>query len=91
MTATHPLVDSKIESMILLLEKLKAILQEHSRQKVLQEFLLYAAEKKAEEIVELAVSINQELLKTKGKTSLSYYDSFMDLAVFALFLAPELR
>ena len=91
MTATHPLIDSKIESMILLLEKLKAILQEHSRQKVLQEFLLYAAEKKAEEIVELAVSINQELLKTKGKTSLSYYDSFMDLAVFALFLAPELR
>ena len=58
MTATHPLIDSKIESMILLLEKLKAILQEHSRQKVLQEFLLYAAEKKAEEIVELAVSIN---------------------------------
>ena len=82
---------SKIESLLLLLEKLEAILLEHEHNKDMREYLLYAAEKKAEEIVELAVSLNQELLKTKNKHSLSYYDSFIDLKVFKVFLEEDLR
>ena len=82
---------SKIESLLLLLEKLEAILLEHEHNKAMREYLLYAAEKKAEEIVELAVSLNQELLKTKNKNSLSYYDSFIDLKVFKVFLEENLR
>ncbi len=81
---------SKVESLLLLLEKLEAILLEHEHNKDLREYLLYAAEKKAEEIVELAVSLNQELLKTKGKHSLSYYDSFVDLKMFRFFTEEEL-
>jgi len=39
----------------------------------------------------LAISINQELLKEKGKISLSYYDSFMNLKVFHVFSEKELK
>lgn len=53
--------------------------------------MIYAAEKKAEEIVELAISINQELLKKKGKLGLSYYESFANLAIFGLFTEEELQ
>ncbi|MBI4152177.1 DUF86 domain-containing protein [Candidatus Woesearchaeota archaeon] len=86
-------VENKIESFINLLEILKNILNEHTRQKdsSLQEYLLYAAEKKAEEIVELAVSVNQELLRGKGKISSSYYESFLDLKLFSVFSDAELR
>lgn len=84
-------IESKIESLIALMEKLKDILKEREKSKSMQEFLLYAAEKKAEESVELAISINQELLKSKGKISPSYYDSFMDLAAFNVFSEAELR
>ena len=83
-------IESKIESGIGLLEKLKDILKEHSVSKTLQEYLLYAAEKKAEEIVELAISINQELLKEKGKVALSYYESFSNLT-FLGFKEAELK
>ncbi|MBI2665250.1 DUF86 domain-containing protein [Candidatus Woesearchaeota archaeon] len=84
-------LESKIESITLLLDKLKQILQEHHKNKNMQEFLLYAAEKKAEEVVELAVSLNQEILQIKGKMGLSYYDSFIELKNFGLFTEEELR
>jgi len=86
-------VDNKIGSFVDLLDKLKNILEEHNKQKNerLREFLLYAAEKKAEEMVELAVSVNQELLRAKGKISPSYYDSFIDLKLFSVFSDAELR
>lgn len=86
-------LESKIASLLELLDKLKEILAvyKENKNKKLQEFLLFGAEKKAEEIVELAVSINQELLKEKKKISLSYYDSFIDLKIFNLFEEKELR
>lgn len=84
-------IESKLESLLELLNKLKRVLEEHKQNTKLQEFLLYAAEKKAEEVVELAISINQELLKEKSKVSLSYYDSFMDLIVFKIFSPSELK
>lgn len=86
-------VENKLESFIDLFDILKNILDEHKKQKNdrLREFLLYAAEKKAEEIVELAISVNQELLRSKGKISSSYYDSFLDLKLFSVFSEGELR
>ena len=42
-------LESKIEVMLDLLDKLKAILKEQRVNKKLEEYLLYAAEKKAEE------------------------------------------
>ena len=83
--------ESKIDSLTDLLQLLKKILEEHTKNKTLAEFLLYAAEKKAEEIVELAVSINQELLRDKGKLGLSYYDSFANLKIFSTFTPEELK
>jgi uncharacterized protein YutE (UPF0331/DUF86 family) len=84
-------IESKISSLLSLLEKLKTILKEYETNKTLKEIIFYAAEKKAEEIVELAISINQELLKEKGKISLSYYDSFIDLKSFKSFSEVELK
>lgn len=88
---TKLLVENKISSLLELLRKLKEILEEHKKNLRLQEYLLFAAEKKAEEIVELAISINQELLKEKEKISLSYYDSFMDLMILPIFKKEELK
>ena len=79
------IIENKIGNLIVLLEKLEIILKEYEKNSKLKEFLFYAAEKKAEEIVELAISINQELLKFKGKMSQSYYDSFIDLKLFGVF------
>ncbi len=84
-------LESKIEIMLDLLNKLKAILKEQRLNKKLEEYLLYAGEKKAEEIVELAISINQELLKSKEKLALSYYESFTSLSIFKLFSSEELK
>ncbi len=90
MNQNKDIIESKIENVVDLLEKLKAILMEYENNLELQEFLFYAAEKKAEEIVESATSINQELLKTKEKISSSYYDSFIDLKCFSVFDQKEL-
>ncbi len=84
------IIYSKIENIVELLKKLKDILIEYEKNQKLQEFLLYAAEKKAEEIIESAISMNQELLKRKGKLSLSYYESFIDLQCFSVFNQKEL-
>ena len=84
---------NKFESMIILLEKMGIALEELKKEKSVKryELFLFAAEKKAEEIVELATTINQELLRTKNKMSTSYYDSFIDLAVFTEFNKQELK
>ena len=84
------LIESKIEQLLALLEKLESVLKEYEKNSTLKEFLLYAAEKKAEEVVEQAVSINQELLRTKDKVSQSYYDSFLDLKIFKVFVEKDL-
>lgn len=84
------LIEDKIERLVELLEKLKDVLFEWEKNQKLKEFLFYAAEKKAEEVVELAVSINQEVLKQRGKVSLSYYESFTQLSIFKKFSLREL-
>ncbi len=87
------IIENKLLSLVTLLEKLKAILKEHDTNKNtnLKEFLLYGAQKKAEEIVELAISINQELLRSKEMLSRSYYHSFIDLEKFNAFSSEDLR
>ena len=84
-------LNNKVQSLLDLIDKLKGVLEEHKKNISLQEFLLYAAEKKAEEIVELATSINQELLRSKDKFGLSYYDSFIELKIFNVFTEDELK
>jgi len=46
---------------------------------------LAAAERWAEEIIESAININNEILKDFGKISESYYESFLELKVIDLF------
>ncbi len=84
-------IESKLDSLLNLLKKLKEILAERKINLKLKEFLLYAAEKKAEEAVELAISINQELLRNKNKIGKSYYESFTNLSVFKVFSENELK
>lgn len=84
-------IESKLDSLLDLLKKLKDILQERKTNLKLKEFLLYAAEKKAEEAVELAISINQELLRSRNKIGKSYYESFVNLEVFKVFNSDELK
>ena len=84
-------IESKLDSLSNLLKKLKEILAERKINLKLKEFLLYAAEKKAEEAVELAISINQELLRNKNKIGKSYYESFTNLSVFKVFSENELK
>lgn len=84
-------IESKLDSLLDLLKKLKEILAERKTNSKLKEFLLYAAEKKAEEAVELAISINQELLRSRNKIGNSYYESFTNLEVFKVFSESELK
>lgn len=84
-------LDNKMEAMLLLLDKMKGALAEYDQRDENAELFLFAAEKKAEEIVELATTLNQELLKTTGKISTSYHESFTDLKIFKEFTEPELK
>jgi len=70
------------------LEKLKRILNLRKEEKnpEKEEFLLLSAEKKAEEIIESSIKINQAILKEEfNHFSESYYDSFMDLEKLGIF------
>jgi len=70
------------------LSKLKRILEFRKEEgdKEKKEFLLLSAEKKAEEIIESAIKINQSILKKElNHFSESYYDSFMDLEKLEIF------
>jgi uncharacterized protein YutE (UPF0331/DUF86 family) len=84
-------IESKLDSLLELLKKLKDILAERKTNFKFKEYLLYAAEKKAEETVELAISINQELLRSRNKIGKSYYESFTNLEVFKKFSESELK
>ena len=46
---------------------------------------LAAAERWAEEIIESAININNEILKDYGKISTSYYESFLELKIIDMF------
>ena len=76
------------------LGKLKRILNFRKEEKdpEKKEFLLLSAEKKAEEIIESAIKINQTILKEEfNHFSESYYDSFMDLEKLEIFEADSLE
>ena len=85
-------LDNKIDSMMMLIDKLSTALNELQREKEpsRNELFMFAAEKKAEEIIELATSINQVLLRTKNKVSVSYHESFTQLSIFNVFTEKEL-
>lgn len=87
------IIRKKLESLSNLLEKLEEIIskRENSNEENIKEYLLFAAEKKAEECVELAITINQSLLEPKNKIADSYYESFIELKNFEKFEENELK
>ncbi|MFB6246465.1 MAG: HepT-like ribonuclease domain-containing protein, partial [Candidatus Pacearchaeota archaeon] len=87
------IIRKKLESLSNLLEKLEEIIskRENSNEKNIKEYLLFAAVKKAEECVELAITINQSLLESKNKIADSYYESFTELKNFEKFEENELK
>ncbi|PIS32172.1 hypothetical protein COT40_01420 [Candidatus Peregrinibacteria bacterium CG08_land_8_20_14_0_20_41_10] len=83
-------IEKKLEHIGQLLKKLQRVLKEWDQKE--HEFLLYAAEKMAEEIIETAISINQILLKENlNKISDSYYQSFLDLVELKVFTETEAK
>jgi hypothetical protein len=70
----NEIIEQKIENLTQLLSKPDIIPEKRTEinetDEELSEYLLYAAEKKAEECVELAISINQGILKSKNLTIL---------------------
>ncbi len=88
---TENIVQEKIDFIAKTLKVLKDILQKRQENILLKDYLFFAAQKKAEEIVESAISLNQELLKTYFKhLSGSYYESFVDLKRMEIFEEEEL-
>lgn len=86
------LIREKLESLSEILETLKEILEKRKKsQKEIKKYLLFAAEKKAEECIELAITINQEILESKNKIANSYYESFTELKKFEIFEEDELK
>ncbi|MBI5755040.1 hypothetical protein HZA41_02375 [Candidatus Peregrinibacteria bacterium] len=79
------IIQEKIAFITETLKILKDILEKRKKS-LLKEYLLFAAEKKAEEIIESAISINQEILKNHCyHLSKSYYESFIDLKKLYIF------
>jgi uncharacterized protein YutE (UPF0331/DUF86 family) len=78
-----------------MLEALKELGESLERQKKNdnnERFFFYAAERKAEEVVETAISINNMILMEKvGKPADSYYLSFTDLEALHIFTEKELE
>ncbi len=88
---TKIIIEEKLEFIQETLLTLKDILRKREKHPPFSEYLLFAAEKKAEEIIESAISINQEILKSNFlKLSSSYYDSFIDLKKLKVFKNQEL-
>lgn len=57
-----------------------------------KEYLFFAAQKKTEEIIEAAITINQKILKDNfGHISPTYFDSFKDLKKLSSFTDVELE
>lgn len=89
---TEITIQEKINFIVETLKTLKDILKKRKQYKQFEQYLLFAAEKKAEEIVESAISINQELLKNYFQhISESYYESFIDLQKTKIFSEDELK
>lgn len=87
---TNFIIQEKIEFIEKTLRMIKDILKKRAIS-TLKDYLLFAAEKKAEEIIESAISMNQEMLKKYHKhLSKSYYESFLDLRKLKIFSDDEL-
>ncbi len=88
---TQQIIKEKMDFITKTLKVLQDILDKR-KESPYADYLLFAAEKKAEEIIESAVSLNQELLKTHfDHLSGSYYESFTDLMKTKLFSEAELK
>lgn len=86
------LVTKKLNYMADALRDLKDALGLYYRDKENERFYYYAAQKKAEEIVESAISVNQIILMDKlSKQSENYYKSFSDLAPLKIFSHSRLE
>ena len=73
---------AKLQNLIEVLELLRAILETHDRERdrSKQEMIFFGAEKKGEEIIELATRINRMVLSAYFQTaSKDYYSSFVEL------------
>lgn len=69
------------------LDSLRIILKKYQDEKKDEEkkILLAALERKAEECVETAIKLNQQVLEAKGKIAESYYSSFIELKILKMF------
>lgn len=89
---TQLIIQEKINFISESLKQIADILKKRTETTLLSEYLLLAAEKKAEELIESAISINQEILKTHfDYLSNSYYESFIDLEKLKIFSPEELK
>lgn len=88
---SNEIIQEKINFITQTLKIVKDILEKREKSPY-AEYLLFAAEKKTEETIEAAISLNQELLKTHfNHLSNSYYESFADLKKLHVFSADELK
>lgn len=87
---TQHIIIKRIDFIINSLTRLKDVLKKQ-KDSLLKEYLLLASERIAEEIVESAISINQEILNQFfDHISNSYYESFIDLKKLETFTEKEL-
>ncbi len=84
------LIKAKLEFIINALEVLRRAIKKAEESSPDTDLYLFAAEKKAEEIVESAISINQEILFGGNKVGKNYYDTFIDLKSLNIFSESEL-
>lgn len=86
------LATKKLTYIVDALKELKEALEHYHNDKENERFYYYAAQKKAEEIVESAISVNQMILMEKlNMQSDNYYKSFTDLEPLEIFTASELE
>jgi len=79
-------IKGKFTHMVEAMKEMAEALQIYLKKETQNRFYFYAAEKKAEEIVDCAISINKYILYDDlGKSSKSYYDSFIDLKKIEIF------
>jgi len=82
----------KIEYLSKALSKIQFALEKYKIKNDVSEYFYFAAEKKAEEVVQTAISINQDILASYYDfVSKSYYDSFIEIERLGIFSKNELE
>ena len=76
----------KIEYLSKALSQIQFALEKYKIKNDVSEYFYFAAEKKAEEVVQTAISINQDILASYYDfVSKSYYDSFIEIERLGIF------